>query len=109
MQEIGRYLKNTHWRAAARRFGVWGVSDYYTLLEQMAGEGAQLNSGYFLVILAAALLATAGLLLDNASIIIGAMCIAPFLAPSRAVCIGGLYRNSKVFRGGLFNRSSACL
>ena len=29
------------------------------------------------------------------------MCVAPFLGPSRAVCIGGLFRNRKIFLGGL--------
>ncbi len=104
MRGIGPYLKDYHWRASARRFGVWGVRDYYTLLEQMAREGAAFTFGYVLVILAAALLATTGLLLDNASIIIGAMCVAPFLGPSRAVCIGALYRNGKIFWGGLLKQ-----
>jgi uncharacterized hydrophobic protein (TIGR00271 family) len=104
MQKIGQRMKGIHWRASARRFGVWGVRDYYTILEQMAREGAEITFGYILVILAAALLATTGLLLDNASIIIGAMCIAPFLGPSRGVCIGGLYRNGKIFWGGLIKQ-----
>jgi len=34
-------------------------------------------------------------------VVIGSMCVAPFLGPSRAVCIGGLFRNRKVFLGGL--------
>jgi uncharacterized membrane protein len=67
----------------------------------MAQEGAEITSGYVLMILAAALLATAGLLLNSPAAIIGAMCVAPFLGPSRAVCIGGLFRNHKVFVGGL--------
>jgi uncharacterized hydrophobic protein (TIGR00271 family) len=29
------------------------------------------------------------------------MCVAPFLGPSRAVCIGGLFRNRKIFLRGL--------
>jgi uncharacterized hydrophobic protein (TIGR00271 family) len=93
-----------HWRWAKRRFGVWGVRDYYTLLEQMAREGAEITLGYVLMILAAALLATAGLLIDSPAVIIGAMCVAPFLAPSRAVCIGALFRNRRVFLGGLFKQ-----
>ena len=93
-----------HWSGAKRRFGVWGVRDYYTLLEQMAREGAQITWGYVLMILAAALLATAGLLIDSPAVIIGAMCVAPFLAPSRAVCLGALFRNRKVFLRGLFKQ-----
>ena len=70
----------------------------------MAQEGAEITSGYILMILAAALLATAGLLLNSPAAIIGAMCVAPFLGPSRAVCIGGLFRNRKVFVGGLLKQ-----
>jgi len=93
-----------HWGWAERRFGVWGVRDYYTLLEQMAKEGAQFTLGYVMMILAAGLLATAGLLLDSPAVIIGAMCVAPFLTPSRSVCIGGLFRDRKVFVGGLLKQ-----
>jgi hypothetical protein len=81
-------VSGIHWRWAQRRFGIWGVRDYYTLLEQMASEGAEITFGYVLMILAAALLATAGLLLNSPAAIIGAMCVAPFLGPSRAVCSG---------------------
>jgi hypothetical protein len=35
-----------HWRWTEQRFGVWGVRDYYTLLEQMAREGAAFTLGY---------------------------------------------------------------
>ena len=97
-------VSGIHWRWAQRRFGIWGVRDYYTLLEQMASEGAEITFGYVLMILAAALLATAGLLLNSPAAIIGAMCVAPFLGPSRAVCIGGLFRNRKVFAGGLIKQ-----
>jgi uncharacterized hydrophobic protein (TIGR00271 family) len=93
-----------HWQDVARRFGIWGVRDYYTLLEKMAKEGAEITFGYFLMIMAAALLATAGLLLDSPAVIIGSMCVAPFLGPSRAVCIGGLYRNRGIFLRGLLKQ-----
>jgi uncharacterized hydrophobic protein (TIGR00271 family) len=99
--ELKERISGMHWRWAERRFGIWGVRDYYTLLEQMAREGAEITFGYVLMILAAALLATAGLLLDSPAVIIGSMCAAPFLGPSRAVCIGGLFRNRKIFLGGL--------
>ena len=93
-----------HWKWAERRFGVWGVRDYYTLLEQMAREGAEFTLGYVMMILAAGLLATAGLLLDSPAVIVGAMCVAPFLSPSRSVCVGALYRDRKVFVGGLLKQ-----
>jgi uncharacterized hydrophobic protein (TIGR00271 family) len=101
---LGKRIVNFHWGRAARRFGVWGVRDYYTLLEQMAKEGADFTFGYVLMILAAALLATAGLLLDNSTVIIGAMCVAPFLTPSRAVCIGALFRDRRILLGGLLKQ-----
>jgi uncharacterized hydrophobic protein (TIGR00271 family) len=102
-------VANLHWKSAEKRFGIWGVRDYYTLLEQMAEEGAEVTFGYVLMILAAALLATAGLLLNSPAAIIGAMCVAPFLGPSRAVCIGGLFRNRKVLVGGLIKQIAGLL
>jgi uncharacterized hydrophobic protein (TIGR00271 family) len=97
-------LKNFHWGWAKQRFGIWGVRDYYAFLDQMAKEGAKITFGYILVVLASAFLATAGLLLDSPAIIIGSMCVAPFLGPSRAVCIGGLFREWRVFWRGLFKQ-----
>ncbi len=102
-------MRNLHWKDAEKRFGIWGVRDYYALLEQMAKEGADITSGYILMILAAALLATAGLLINSSAAIIGAMCIAPFLGPSRAVCIGGLFRNRRVFVWGLLKQIAGLL
>jgi uncharacterized hydrophobic protein (TIGR00271 family) len=82
-------------------FGVWGVRDYYTRLEQIAADGAKMTYGYVLMVLASAAMATGGLLINSSAIVIGSMCVAPFLGPSRAVCIGGLFRNRKIFLGGL--------
>lgn len=48
-----------------------------------------------------AAMATAGLLLNSAAAVIGAMCVAPFMAPSRAVCIGALFHDWRVLGGGL--------
>ena len=57
--------------------------------------------GYFSITVAATVMATAGLLLNSPAVVIGAMCVAPFMAPSRAVCIGAIFRQSHVFFGGL--------
>lgn len=84
--------------------GVWGIRDYYTRLEQIAEDGAQMTIGYLLLVLASAAMATGGLLLNSSAVVIGSMCVAPFLGPSRAVCIGGLFRNSKTFFGGLIKQ-----
>ena len=98
------WIRRLRWKWAKRRFGIWGVRNFYSLLEQMASEGARVTFGYFLMIWAAALLATSGLLLDSAVVIVGSMCVAPFLGPSRAVCIGALFRNRKMFFGGLIKQ-----
>ena len=80
---------------------VWGVRDYHTTLEERAIAGAAMTWGYFSMTVAAAVMATAGLLLNSPAVVIGAMCVAPFMAPSRAVCIGAIFRQRHVFFGGL--------
>lgn len=82
------------------RPGIWGIRNYYTTLEERAIAGAVISPGYIAMTIAAAGLATAGLLLNSPAAIIGSMCVAPFMAPSRAVCIGTIYREpGVVFRG----------
>jgi len=93
-----------NWTLRRKWFGVWEVKDYFTNLEQRALSGAQINMGFVLMVVASAVLATGGLLINNAAVIIGSMCVAPFLGPSRAVCIGGLFRNRKIFLGGLIKQ-----
>jgi uncharacterized hydrophobic protein (TIGR00271 family) len=84
--------------------GVWGVRNYHTTLEQRALAGAAMTGGYLAMVIASAAMATGGLLLNSAAVVIGAMCVAPFMAPSRAVCIGALYRNWRVFASGLLKQ-----
>lgn len=98
---LGDRLLEIRWTLRREWFGVWEVRDYYTSLEQRAKAGAEITFGYILMVLAAAALATGGLLLNNPAVVIGSMCVAPFLGPSRAVCIGGLFHNRKIFLGGL--------
>jgi uncharacterized hydrophobic protein (TIGR00271 family) len=97
-------LRETGWALGREWFGVWGVRDYYTTLEERAKAGAKVSFGYILMVLVSATLATGGLLLNSPAVVIGSMCVAPFLGPSRAVCIGGLFRNRKVFLGGLIKQ-----
>lgn len=87
-----------------QRHGVWGVRNYHTTLEQRAISGGTLTGGYFAMVLAATVMATAGLLLNSSAAIIGSMCVAPFMAPSRAVCIGMLFKNWGVFSRGLIKQ-----
>ena len=89
------------WTLQRKWFGVWEVKDYFTNLEERALNGAEITFGFILMVVASAILATGGLLINSAAVIIGSMCVAPFLGPSRAVCIGGLFRNRKIFLGGL--------
>jgi len=89
------------WTLRRKWFSVWEVRDYYTNLERRAIAGAEITYGYVLMVVVAALLATGGLLLNSPAIVIGSMCVAPFLGSSRAVCIGILFRNRKVFLKGL--------
>jgi uncharacterized hydrophobic protein (TIGR00271 family) len=81
--------------------GIWGVRNYHTTLERRAKAGAAMTGGYLAMVIAAAAMATAGLLLDSPAAVIGSMCVAPFMGPSRAVCIGALFRQWSVFAGGL--------
>lgn len=92
------------WTLKRKWFRVWEVRDYYTNLERRAEEGARISFGYVLMVVVSAFLATGGLLLNSPAIVIGSMCVAPFLGPSRAVCIGGLFRKRKIFLGGLFKQ-----
>ncbi len=97
-------LHQMQWTLERRWFGIWETEDYFTRLEQLAKVGAEVTFGYVLIALSSAVLATAGLLLNSAAVVIGSMCIAPFLGPSRAVCIGGLFRDRRTFLGGLLKQ-----
>lgn len=84
--------------------GIWGVRNYHTTLERRAIAGATMTGGYLAMVLAATVMATAGLLLNSPAAVIGSMCVAPFMAPSRAVCIGAIFQDRKLFLGGLLKQ-----
>jgi len=67
----------------------------------MATDGGKVTSGYVLLVVTAAMLATAGLLINSPVVVIGSMCVAPFLGPSRAVCIWGVFGDRKALLRGL--------
>lgn len=98
---LRRRLHEMQWTLQREWLGIWEVRDYYTELERRARAGTEITVGYILMVVVSAILATAGLLLNNPAVVIGSMCVAPFLGPSRAVCIGGLFRNRRVFLDGL--------
>lgn len=88
---------------------VWGVKNFYSNLEQASQEGSEFSLSFFTLVVASALLATGGLLANSAAVIIGSMCIAPFLGPSRAVCIGAIYKKWKIVAKGLIKQVSGLL
>jgi len=80
---------------------VWGVRNFYSHLERVGEEGSELSLGYFALVATSALLATGGLSSYSLAVIIGSMCVAPFLGPSRAVCVGAVYKKWKTFGKGV--------
>ena len=80
---------------------IYCVKNFYSTLERLSEEGAVFIFGYFGLVVVAALLATGGLLANSIPVIIGSMCVAPFLGPSRAVCIGGIFRKWTTVGRGL--------
>ncbi len=83
---------------------VWGVRDFYSRLEHISEEGSKFSLGYFALAVTSAVLATGGLLANSVAVIIGSMCVAPFLPPSRAFCIGWIYKKWKIVGKGLFKQ-----
>ena len=80
---------------------VWGVRNFYSHLERISEEGSKFSLGYFALVVTSALLATGGLLANSVVVIIGSMCIAPFLGPSRAVSVGAVYKKWSAVGKGL--------
>jgi len=83
---------------------IWDVKNFYSNLERVSEEGSKFSLGYFTLVVVSSLLATGGLLANNVPVIIGAMCAAPFLGPSRAVCLGWAYKKWKTFVKGLIKQ-----
>ncbi len=80
---------------------VWGVRNFYSHLERVSEEGSEFSIGYFALVVTSALLATGGLLADSVVVIIGSMCVAPFLGASRAVSVGAVYKKWNTVGKGL--------
>ncbi len=66
--------------------------------------GALMTRGYISMVVASTVMATAGLLLNSSAVVIGSMCVAPFMGPSRAVCIGVLFGNGRLLVGGILKQ-----
>ncbi|MBS3786684.1 TIGR00341 family protein [Candidatus Bipolaricaulota bacterium] len=56
---------------------------------------------YYLLLLAASLIASAGILLDNAAIVVGSMVIAPLIGPAMASCVGTIINDESLFYSGV--------
>ncbi|UCH32304.1 MAG: DUF389 domain-containing protein [Candidatus Bathyarchaeota archaeon] len=83
---------------------VWGVRNFYSHLERVSEEGSSFSLGYLTLVVTSALFATGGLLANNVVVIIGAMCVAPFLGPSRAVSVGAVYKKWNTVGKGLIKQ-----
>jgi len=83
---------------------VWGVRNFYSHLERVSEEGSRFSLGYFALVVMSALLATGGLLANSVVVIIGSMCVAPFLGPSRAVSVGAVYKKWNTVGKGLIKQ-----
>ena len=83
---------------------VWGVRNFYSHLERVSEEGSEFSMGYFALVATSALLATGGLLANSVVVIIGSMCIAPFLGASRAVSVGAVYKKWNTVGKGLLKQ-----
>ncbi len=80
---------------------VWGVRNFYSHLECVGEEGSSFSPAYFALVVTSALFATGGLLANNVIVVIGSMCVAPFLGPSRAVSVGAVYKKWSTVGKGL--------
>jgi uncharacterized hydrophobic protein (TIGR00271 family) len=88
---------------------VHSVRNFYSTLENLGEEGSEFAVGYFALVVVATLIATAGLLANSIPVIVGSMCIAPFLGPSRAVCIGSVYKKWNTAVKGLIKQTLGLL
>lgn len=80
---------------------IWGVRNFYSNLERLSREGSEFSLGFFALVVSSAFLAGGGLLANNVAVIIGSMCVAPFLGSSRAICVGWVYRQWNSVAKGL--------
>lgn len=72
--------------------------------EELAAQSRDLvhsKPTYYLLTLVSAVIATAGLLLDSAAIVVGSMVIAPLIGPSLAASVGTVIDDRDLFRRGL--------
>ncbi len=93
-----------HKNEGSQRTMIWDVRNFYSNLDRVGEEGSRFSPSFFVLVIAASLFATGGILANSLPVIIASMCVAPFLGPSRAVCIGGVYKNWKTAAKGLMKQ-----
>ncbi|MFP4135527.1 MAG: TIGR00341 family protein [Candidatus Acetothermia bacterium] len=52
---------------------------------------------YYLLLIAASIIATAGILMDNAAVVVGSMVIAPLIGPAMSSCVGTVINDEELF------------
>ena len=90
--------------------------------EQLLEEGERLDKlrrsydgyeavdeSYVVLTIGASLIATLGLLANNAAVVIGAMVVAPWILPLRALVFGSLIGDKKLLSRALLTLAIGCL
>ncbi len=78
-------------------------------LRQELLEEAQLDSNFLVLTFSSCIIASLGLLMNSAAVIIGAMLIAPLMLPLRALALGALDTDEKLLRTSLLTLSLGTL
>ncbi|WP_137290024.1 TIGR00341 family protein [Natronorubrum halophilum] len=71
-------------------------------LQSRAADLAPAASTYFILLVVSTIIATAGLLLDSAATIIGAMVVAPLMGPALSASVGVVVDDDALARRGIF-------
>jgi hypothetical protein len=66
--------------------------------EELVPTSMRIYAGMTIV---SAIIATAGLLLDSAAVVVGSMVIAPLIGPAMATSVGTVFRDRDLFRDGV--------
>ncbi len=77
------------------------LEDDFKELFQLLRDSARVTPDYLILMLASALLAGLGLVLDSAAVIIGAMVLAPLMAPIVSLAMSALRRDSRLLQSSL--------
>ncbi|MCF7876256.1 TIGR00341 family protein [Candidatus Bipolaricaulota bacterium] len=56
---------------------------------------------YYLLLIAASIIASAGILMDNAAVVVGSMVIAPLIGPAMTSCVGTIINDRSLFYRGI--------